>query len=636
MPTFQSPFKLSLLFLGCFAFSSAAFADELEDLVTNMARVSASFSPTFSPDGRRLAVVSILSEIPLVYTMDSQGGWPSLVSTLKDPVNGAAWSPDGQWIAFSASFQGGSHDQIYIVHPNGTGLRRITDGGDETNWLGRWSPDGKILAYSSSRLQPGSMDLFAYDMRTGVTRVVSQSSVICAVTDISHDGKRLIIERVANRGDDNLFLIDIETGKETLLTPHKPPGSFPDAYFSPDDSIIYLQTNKDREFIALGRIRLDAQGKPGPIEAIASRDDADLQQFAVSPDGRTALLKWNVAGSSEVERLDLATLKASPAFKPPAEIVSDFRFSPDGTKVAMVMLGSVLPPSIAVYDLKTERLSQVTFSSHPGVDLESLVRPKLVHFKGEDGLPLSGWLYLPPELTGPLPTVVILHGGPEEEERPTFLGTYQGLVKRGIAVFAPNVRGSSGFGKTFANLDNGALRANSVKDVKAAVEHLGHQGITDLKRVGVFGFSYGGYLTMAAVTEFPDLFAAAVDLYGIVDFETFFKHTEPWMAAVSKIEYGDPDTQRDLLRKLSPIHRIDRVKVPVLVIHGVNDTNVPVGEAKQVAENLKTRGLPVELLLFPDEGHGFAREENRIKTSVTVVRWFDKYLKTGPVVAADH
>lgn len=626
-------FAFIFLFLACTALSPAARADDLEELVTNMARVSACWSPSFSPDGKEMALVSFLSGIPQVYTIDSQGGWPKLVTTLKDSVGGAVWSPDGKWIAFGAATQGGLSSHIYLIHPDGTGMIQITDGENQTNWLGQWSPDSQVFTFASSRLQPGSMDIFAYDIATKKIRLVSKSSGVSDVIDMSQDGKRLIIERVDFRGDDNLYMIDMKTGKETLLTPHTPPGSFPYGYFSPDGSTIYLATNKDREFIALGRVKLDAAGNPGPIEVIAARDNADLLEFGVTPDGKLAFLNWNVGGLSEVDRLDLQTLKISPAFKSPTEVVANFRFSRDSRQMALAIFGSASPPDLAVLDIPTGKLKQVTYSAHAGVDLSTLVRPELVQYKGEDGLPLSGWLYRPPGRTGPLPTVVILHGGPEEQERPTFLGTYQGLVKRGIAVFAPNVRGSSGFGKTFVNLDNGALRVNAVKDVKSSVDYLVREGISEPKHIGVFGFSYGGYLTMASITEYPDLFAAAVDLSGVVNFETFFEHTEAWMAAISTVEYGDPATQRDLLRKLSPLHRIDRVKVPVLVIHGANDTNVPVLEAEQIVDNLKRRGVPVQFLLFPDEGHGFTKEVNRIRSSVSIVRWFEGYLKEGKAPA---
>jgi len=225
--------------------------------------------------------------------------------------------------------------------------------------------------------------------------------------------------------------------------------------------------------------------------------------------------------------------------------------------------------------------------------------------------------------------VLSFHGGPEGQERPGFNSTYQALLSRGIAVFAPNVRGSAGFGKKFVNLDNGALRFEGVKDIKACVDAVIKSGAADPNRIGIMGGSYGGYMVMAGLTEYPDLFAAGADLFGIVNFATFFENTEPWMAAISKIEYGDPDKEADLLRRLSPIYKIDRITAPTIVLHGANDTNVPVVEAEQVVDSLKKRGIPVEYVLFPDEGHGWRKTPNRIRAAVAVTRWFEKYLKAG-------
>ncbi|PYU27416.1 MAG: hypothetical protein DMG32_07085 [Acidobacteria bacterium] len=198
-----------------------------------------------------------------------------------------------------------------------------------------------------------------------------------------------------------------------------------------------------------------------------------------------------------------------------------------------------------------------------------------------------------------------------------------------MGVFAPNVRGSSGYGKRFVNLDNGPLPVNGVKDIESCVKYLVDSRIADPKRIGVTGGSYGGYMTMAGVTEFPDLFAAGVDLFGIVNFATFFQHTEPWMAAISTVEYGDPVTQADLLKRLSPLYKLDRVKAAIMVQHGANDTNVPVIEAEQIVNNLRSRGVPVEYILFPDEGHGFRRMSNRIRSTVSMVEFFNKYINTG-------
>ena len=241
-------------------------------------------------------------------------------------------------------------------------------------------------------------------------------------------------------------------------------------------------------------------------------------------------------------------------------------------------------------------------------------------------LELSAWLYTPTGFKAPSAIVLSFHGGPEGQERPRFDSTYQALLAQGIAVLAPNVRGSGGFGKTYVNLDNGALRVNAVRDIKACVDYVVGADIASAGHIGIMGGSYGGYMTMAGLAEYPNTFSAGVNLFGVVNFRTFFAQTEPWMAAISKIEYGDPDTEGEMLDSLSPINKIDQVIAPTLVLHGANDTNVPVVEAEQVVENLKRRNIPVEYVLFPDEGHGFQKEPNRITSTVATVEWFVRYL----------
>jgi len=392
---------------------------------------------------------------------------------------------------------------------------------------------------------------------------------------------------------------------------------------------VYLATNKGRDLRAFGRLKLSAQRVPGDIELLSRRADAELDTFVVNRQGTLAALLWNAAGRSELELFDLVVRKTISKPKLPAEITGGLTFSNDGRLLAMAISGAASPSDIWVLDVKSARLTRVTRSPHAGVNLETLVRPELHRFPAHDGLELSGWLYRPRLGRSPFPMVLSFHGGPESQERPGFRSDYQALLARGIAVFAPNVRGSSGFGKRFVNLDNGELRFNGIKDIKSCVEFVVKLGVADPKRIGITGGSYGGYMVMAGLTEYPELFAAGADEFGVVNFETFFKHTEPWMAAISKTEYGDPDTQADLLRRLSPIHKVDRVVAPTIVLHGANDTNVPVVEAEQVVQSLKKRNVPVEYILFPDEGHGFRKTPNRIRASIAITRWFEKYLTEG-------
>jgi dipeptidyl aminopeptidase/acylaminoacyl peptidase len=632
--------------------STPAAGGDLEGEVTRLARIGGCWSPSFSPDALRLAYVSNQSGVPQVWTVAADGVRPEQVTHLDDQVSRVEWSPDGRWLAFSLAPGGGMNSQVYLASPNGGQLSRASEGGKANNLLGGWSHDGRLLLVSSNRADPASLDPFTYEVATGAWRRAAAAGGDGELSDVSRDGRYGLLVRSRQRGDEDVSVVDLQTGREALLTPHPPPATFGAARFSPDGATVYLASNRDRDRVAFARVRLrrGAAGEPPApapapgagagagsvaVEVLAARDDAELDDFQVSEDGHAAALLWNAAGRSQLAFLDLDTLAQEPGPALPGEIARDPVFSRNGRLLALALSGSRLPQDVWVVDRASGRLRQITRSAHDGVDLGALVAPELVRFAARDGLELSGWLYRPPGRPAPGPVVLSFHGGPESQERPSFSPLYQALLARGIGVFAPNVRGSAGFGKRFVNLDNGALRRGAVSDIRDAADYLVRQGIADPRRIGIMGGSYGGYMTMAGLTEFPELFAAGADLYGIVNFETFFAHTEPWMAAISKVKYGDPDTQKDLLRALSPIGKLDRVVAPTLVLHGANDTNVPVVEAEQVVAALKRRGVPVQYLLFPDEGHGFRKTANRVRSTVAIVRWFELYLaRGGPAPAA--
>jgi len=600
-------------------------ASDLAHTVALMAQIGSCSSPSWSADGSRIAFVSNLSGTPQIWTVAASGGFPERVTALDDPVGFAEWSPDGGWLAFSLAPGGGMNEQIYLVRPDGTGLRRLTDGGKENNRLGGWTHDGRALMVGSNRRDGAAIDAYLYDLAAGDLRLVSQNRGTGVFVDVSRDGRWALLNRVVSRGNNDLFVVEIATGRENLLTPHTGPGNFAGA-FAPDGRSVYLISDKDRDLRAFARATLDPSGRPGDIEVLAARDDAELTGFEIDPSGTRIVLSWNVAGRTEIGFFDPKSGRVRGGPILPADIAFGFAFAPDGKRLAMTLSGSNAPADVWVLDIARGRCEQITRAPHAGVDLEALVRPELVRYAAHDGLALSGWLYRPVGGRPPYPIVLSFHGGPEGQERPGFNSTYQALLSRGIAVLAPNVRGSSGFGKRFVNLDNGALRTDAVRDIEATLRYVVGDGIAAPDRVGIMGGSYGGYMVMAGLAEYPDRFAAGVNLFGVVNFETFFAHTEPWMAAISTVEYGDPATQRDLLRALSPIHKVDRVVAPTLVLHGANDTNVPVVEAEQVVENLRRRQIPVDYILFPDEGHGWRKTPNRIRSTVAITEWFERHL----------
>lgn len=599
---------------------------DTERLVATMAKVRLSAWPSFDPEGKRIAFVSDLSGIPQVWIIPQDGGFPNLVTNLDDPVRGAVWSPDGQWIAIAVAPGGGMNQQIYIVRPDGTGMRRLTDGGKDNNYLGDFTHDGKFIHFASNRKNPDSTDSFLVNVTSGEIMLVAESHGSGGIEDVKRDGSATIVTRSAQRGDNDLYYVRAADKKVSKLTPHEGPGSFWGGTFSPDGKTIYLASNKDRDLLALAKITMGKDGVAGAIEVIATRDDAELDAFTMNDAGTAIALSWNVGGKSELAFYDIKTSKMTAGPALPAEIASSLRFSKDGKRLLLTVSGSMSPPDVWVLDIASKNFQRVTQSPHAGVDLTALVRPEKVSYKAHDGVDLTGWLYLPKGATSAVPMVLSFHGGPESQERPGFNSTYQALLARGIGVLAPNVRGSAGFGKKFVNLDNGALRENAIKDIEASGKYVTSTGVADAKHLGIMGGSYGGYMTMAGLTEYPDLFAAGANSYGVVNFLTFFKHSEAYIAAVSKIEYGDPEKEAIMLEKLSPLFKIDRVKAPTLVLHGANDTNVPVVEATQVVESLTKRNIPVEYVLFADEGHGWRKTPNKVRAAVTTVTFFEKYL----------
>ncbi|HEY7199571.1 MAG TPA: S9 family peptidase [Candidatus Dormibacteraeota bacterium] len=591
---------------------------ELDDRLTRFARTPLCSAASISPDGRRVAFCSELSGLRQAWTVDAGGGWPQPVTALDDPVMDVSWSPDGRWLALVVAPGGGMHTQVHVARPDGTDLRRLTRGGTETNTASGWSRRGELLLTTNER-SAGTMDAMLADPETGERRVVADLGGVGGIADVSPDGRLALLGRMRQRGDADAFTVDLETGVETPLTPHEGQAISRPACFAPDGRSIYLVTDIGRERQALARV--PAGG--GPLEILAERGDADLARFAVSPDHGHAALVWSAGGRFEIELMDLATGRREPGPEPPAETVGSVSLSDGAERMAILAVGPAMPRNVWTWD-RASGMRQATNHVPAGVDLSALARPELVRFPAHDGLELSAWLYRAGD--GPGPLVLQFHGGPEAQELAVFSPLYQSLVAAGIAVLAANVRGSSGFGKTFVNLDNGALRFDAVRDIRACADFAVGAGIAAPGRLGIMGASYGGFMTTAGITEHPDLFAAAATVAGIVNFETFFANTEPWMAAISKVEYGDPDTEADLLRRLSPIHRMDRARAATLVVHGANDTNVPVVEAEQVVETLRRRGVPVEYLLFADEGHGFTRTANITTYTAAMVRWFQRHL----------
>ncbi|MGZ8750463.1 MAG: S9 family peptidase [Pseudonocardia sp.] len=602
---------------------------------------AAYYCPVPSPDGRMLAWISDRDGRPRAWVAPlppdgspvAEPAWPLPTDGDSHDRDGRvpwdvqkiAWSPDGYWIACQLAPGGGERTRVRLVTPDGTQVHDLAPSAPAVT-LGSWSPSGRRLGITIFGAGTGDGVACLIDVRDGTSTMLTSgpAALVCAV---SGDGMRAVV-RVGRRGTRRLELFDLRSGRCTQLLPGGE-ANVADARFGITGGQLFVHSDAGAERPALLAVGLNRDAEPSLPYLVAGRDDDDLDLVALDPAGARAALVWNVDGRSEVDLLDLRSGITQPIPRPPGDVVTSAAFTRDGRALLVGNEGPTVPPTITriALDAVTEAADPATLLLPAAPrDAGNLVDPVLHHFHGEDGLPLSGWLFRPASAFGAVPTLIWLHGGPEAQERPIFQPLFQALLAEGIAVFAPNVRGSGGYGRTFSQADDLDRRFVAITDVRAAVASLVEHGLADPARVGVSGRSYGGYLTLVALAWFPELFRVGVDVCGISDFTTFYEQTEPWIAAAAVTKYGDPQADAALLHELSPIHSVDRITAPLLVVHGAYDTNVPIVEAEQIVEALRDRGASPGFLLFDDEGHEVHSTENRVLFVREVVRWVAGHL----------
>jgi dipeptidyl aminopeptidase/acylaminoacyl peptidase len=588
-------------------------------------------SPALSPDSSTLAVVSDRDGTPRVWLSPLTQASPTALvgsavplDTGEDYVRMVSWSPDGEWLCLTTAPFGGERTVVRALRPDGSDARVVAGTPTGVASIGRWQPGGHVVGLAeSSATDPARLTAYAVDVCTGRRRRLA-SGPAAAVCALSHDGRYAVVRRGA-RGARRLLLVDTRTNSSAELLGAD--ATVADACFAPDDRTIYLHTDADREFAALLALPRVAAGYPESAELIAGRDGAELDRFALDPTGRKVVAVWNIEGHSELELVDLAGGRRHALPASPVEVVTGCAFTRDGGALILAVESCAEPPHVLHYPLAPTEPARLAPTLPPPWPRDAPARPELHRWRVRDGLTLSGWLYRPAGAFGAVPTLVWLHGGPEAQERPTFNPLYQALLSYGVAVFAPNVRGSSGFGHRFVDADVRHRRFAAIDDVADVAGYLVDAGLADPTALGCGGRSYGGYLTVAAMVNYPALFRAGVDVCGITDFETFFAHTEPWIAAAAVTRYGDPRRDTELLRELSPIHRIEQLRAPLLVVHGGHDSNVPATQAEQLVAALRDRGVSPGYLVLADEGHELLGTSNRVVFVREVVQWLISHLR---------
>jgi dipeptidyl aminopeptidase/acylaminoacyl peptidase len=448
-----------------------------------------------------------------------------------------------------------------------------------------------------------------------------------APADWSPDDKKLAVLEFISVNESYVWLVDVATSEKTLVTPKGgEPVAYGGARFSADGKGVYVTTDKDSEFQRLGYLELGS----GSQRYLTSHLSWDVDSFALSPDGRTIAFVTNEEGLDVLHLLDTASGKEKPAPRLPVGLVVALEWHNNGRDLGLSLSSARSPVDCYSLDVATGRLERWTESETGGLNAASFSEPELVRWKSFDGRTISGFLYKPgPRFSGPRPVIINIHGGPEGQARPGFLGRGNFYMDElGVAVIYPNVRGSTGFGKSFVKLDNGVLREDSVKDVGALIDWIATRPDLDASRVMVTGGSYGGYMTLAVATHYDAKLRCALDVVGISNFVTFLQNTESYRRDLRRVEYGDerdPAMKEHLLR-ISPATSAAKITKPLFVVQGRNDPRVPYTESEQMVATVKKNKGPVWYLLASDEGHGFAKKKNQDFQLYATVAFIQEYL----------
>ena len=595
--------------------------------------VRTAYAASFSPDGARLSFLTDISGVAEVWCVPIEidaptPSWPTQLTFRGERVAGAAYAPVGERLLVSADVGGSELTQLYLLAGDGSALAALTDDPSVIYQFGGWSPDGEHITFASNARDRRYFDVYTRDLASGDTRLILQHDGTNYAAGFAPDGRAVLVERFASNTRDALLLVDLATLAARPLTPEQ--GEGPARHLAPrwsaDRRGLYLLSDRGRQFLAPAYLDLDSTAL-----TFLRDDEWDAEDLAVSHDGTRLALVTNVDGYSRLELFDVSdgweARRTLPTPTLPPGVVCETTWARDGARLAFTLDGAGDAPDIYVWDVAAATLWRATRSATGGIPRERFVAPTLVRYPTFDAREVPAFLYLPQD--GPqrdLPVIVYVHGGPESQFRPNFNPVLQYLVACGYAVLAPNVRGSSGYGYHYQSLDDVRLRMDSVADLRAAALWLAASGTADPRRIAVMGGSYGGFMVLSAVTTYPDLWAAGVDIVGIANFVTFLENTGPWRRELREAEYGSLEADRAFLEEISPIRLVDNITAPLFVVHGANDPRVPVGEAEQIVAALRSRGVPVEYQRFADEGHGLIKRANRLVAYPAIARFLDHHL----------
>lgn len=595
----------------------------MESLLERLLNIHPAILPRLSPDGNRLAFIKSDDHASQI--------WLASANEFSEPrrLTGGAglaildWTADSGFIAFAADLKGDERQGFYLVSADGKEQTTLLPPAFSYHIWGGFAPDGKRFAYAANRENTHDFSVYVQSLKTGETTEVYRGSGGFYPVSWQPDGNALLLLRTIAADANEVFRLDLRSGEiEALLAPDEP--SYHNFFsWKSDASGFFLATNQAGDFGGLAFFDLNKK----QLEW-RQTPERDVENAALSPSGKYLAWFENDRGYS---RLSIEDMESNSIISPadfPEGVIYEIRWAKETDKLAIELTSPQIAGDIWIYSPASDDLLRATYSENADSQSLDFVFPEMVAFPSHDGELIYALIYLPQKATGSPPAIIHLHGGPTMQARPKFDAFHQYLLKSGFAIVDLNYRGSTGYGKRFMRLDDQLLRKDAVLDLASAVEYLRSRDDIDNSKIALFGESYGGFMVLAGLSNFPDLFVCGVDVVGVADWLTALENTVPQLRASDTAEYGDcrDPKVRGFLRDLSPINHTDKIQTPLLIVHGENDPRVPVTEAKRIAEALTAERKEVDLLILNDEGHGIRLMKNRLLVSKRIAEFMSRYL----------
>lgn len=564
---------------------------------------------------RKILVTARVGDVIQLHLMTEPKSNRTALTRLTEPVNYGWFQPrTGNLLVFQTDTGGNEQYQFYALNSGATNRAPVllTDGRSR-NTCPLWSRSGQWFAYASTRRNGRNNDIFIVNpANPKSTRcVMTNSSPEWSIADWSEDDAKLLLRRGISDAQSELWSLDVRTGARNLLTKKGEKVYFSHPRFGDGDAAVYAATDDESDFLALTRLDL----KTGKREPLTAHLSWDVEDFEISPDGKTLAFITNEDGFSRLHLLDLATRKELPVPKIPGDLISDLAWHQKNRELGFTLNDSQSANDAYSLDVDSGAVTRWTDRPRKPAVEQKFAEPELVKLTSFDGLAISALVYRPDpqKFPGPRPVVISIHGGPSSQSRPGFRGSANFYLNElGVALVYPNVRGSLGYGRKFLALDNGFKREDPVKDTGAVIEWIRRDAALDPKRIAVMGTSYGGFMTLACLVKYNGIFRCGVDSVGVANFVTFLRDTSDYRRASRRSEYGDerkPD-MRAFLEKISPANNAGKIRAPLFIVQGKNDPRVPVTEAERMRDAIRKDGGTVWYLVATDEGHGFSKKRN--------------------------